>query len=267
MAKIESPAYLMYPDDILSSGRVASLRPLEELWYRRAIDLGWKNGGMPSDPKDFAGWVGRGCTVESATKIIAKFYVPHKKDPSLIVNERQEKERKLFLRKRKQKSEAGKRGMAKRWNSKSNGDNSVITEDNISIPISNSNKKEESPEANASALHQDVWNSFRVLLQKRGESEKAARGKIGKLIKKHGKEKIASAWNSEWVRVEESQEPFAYFSKLLDGYKHETEFEKKLKNAKRTHFEIYGQLDYEVAFTPERYGLDAEEYARYSASH
>jgi hypothetical protein len=153
MAVIQSPAYLMYPDDILASGRVNSLEPLEELWYRRAIDLGWKNGGMPADPCEFAGWVGRGCTVEAAAKIIAKLYVPHKKDPTKVVNERQEKERKLFFKKRKKKSDAGKLGMAKRWSRKGKDDNTVITEDNIPISISiptTSNeveKKEETPQA------------------------------------------------------------------------------------------------------------------------
>lgn len=139
----QSPALLWYPNDILSSGRVNALEPLEELWYRRALDHCWTSDGMPADPKEFAGWVGRGCTVESAEKIIARFFKPHKKDPSKVVNNRQEKERKILQQKRKQKSDAGKRGMAKRWKQKGNTDNSVITEDNISISISTSNKEEE----------------------------------------------------------------------------------------------------------------------------
>lgn len=136
-----SPAYLMYPSDMLSSGRVAALKPLEELWYRRALDLGWEHEGMPADAAEFAGWVGRGCTVAAAEKIIAKFYEPKRRDPSKVVNPRQEKERKLFLQKRKQKSEAGKQGMRNRWKQTTSSDNSVITEDNISIPISISNLK------------------------------------------------------------------------------------------------------------------------------
>ncbi len=137
MAKQEgSPAYLMYPSDILSSGRVAALSDREELWYRRALDLGWEHGGMPADPAEFAGWVGRKCTAAGAEKIIAKFYVPHKRDAAKVVNPRQEKERTLFNKKRKQKSEAGKRGMRNRWKQTGNDDNTVITEDNIPIPIS-----------------------------------------------------------------------------------------------------------------------------------
>lgn len=110
-----SPAYLMYPSDILSSGRVSALEPLEELWYRRAIDLGWPNGGMPADAMEFAGWVGRGCTVEAAEKIISKFYKPKPRDPSKVVNRRQEKERKAFAEKTRKNSESGLKAAKARW--------------------------------------------------------------------------------------------------------------------------------------------------------
>jgi len=110
-----SPAYLMYPGDILASGRVAALKPLEELWYRRALDLGWEHHGMPSDPVEFAGWVGRGCTVAGAEKIIAKFYKPKQRDASKVVNPRQEKERKAFITRTKNKSEVGKNAAKARW--------------------------------------------------------------------------------------------------------------------------------------------------------
>lgn len=140
----------MYPSDILASGRVAALSDLEELWYRRAIDLGWESGGMPAKPSDFAGWVGRGCTVAAARKLIKIFYEPHKKDAALVINPRQEKERQKFFKKQKQKSQAGKKGMASRWKQKTSGDNSVITEDNIPIPISIPIKEEEKREEAAS---------------------------------------------------------------------------------------------------------------------
>lgn len=137
----------MYPNDILSSGRVASLSPLEELWYRRALDHGWMNEGMPADPEEFAGWVGRGCTKEAAEKIISRFYVRRPNNADKVVNNRQEKERKLFRQKTKQKSDAGKKGMQKRWNKKTSDDNAVITplitKHNISIPISIPISKEE----------------------------------------------------------------------------------------------------------------------------
>lgn len=149
----QSPAYLMYPSDILSSGRVAALKPLEELWYRRALDLGWEHDGMPADATEFAGWVGRGCTVVGAEKIIAKFYEPHKRDADKVVNQRQEKERTNLRKSRQKKSEGGRKGMENRWKrdkQTTSDDNIVITKNiasnNISIPIpipiSLSNKKQ-----------------------------------------------------------------------------------------------------------------------------
>ncbi len=177
-----SPAYLWYPKDALSSGRVSALSPLEELWYRRALDHAWLNDGLPSDPAEFAGWVGRGCTAESAVKIIEKFFVPHKKDASKVVMPRQEKERTNLRKKNKQKSDAGKLGMAKRWKQKSNGDNTVITERNIPIPIPIAipkKEKEEEKKATTATISDDQWldslqsNPAYKLLQVRTEFSKA----------------------------------------------------------------------------------------------
>lgn len=108
------PAYLWYPKDVLSSGRVSMLTDLEELWYRRALDQSWLGDGIPGDPAEFAGWVGRGCTTEAAEKIISRFFVPHKKDPSKVVNLRQEIERTNLKKKSKVRSEAGRLSGVKR---------------------------------------------------------------------------------------------------------------------------------------------------------
>jgi hypothetical protein len=114
-------AYLMYPARILLSGRVKSLTPLEELWFRRALDFGWLDGGMPSDPQEFADMIERGCTVESATKIIGRFYTPHPKNATRVVNAQQEIERKKLKRKLKQRSEAGRISGQKRREAKDLG--------------------------------------------------------------------------------------------------------------------------------------------------
>lgn len=115
----QSPAYLWYPKDMLSSGRVAALSPLEELWYRRALDQSWLGDGIPADPEKFAGWVGRGCTVEGATKLIAEFFVPHRKDASKVVNLRLEQERTNLQKKAALRAKAGiESGRKRRANSK-----------------------------------------------------------------------------------------------------------------------------------------------------
>ncbi len=102
-----SPAYLWYPKDVMSSGRVAALSPLEELWYRRALDQSWLHVGMPKNAAEFAGWVGRGCTVESARKIMRTFFEFRMKGSENIFNEKQERLRKELRRKSKERSKAG----------------------------------------------------------------------------------------------------------------------------------------------------------------
>lgn len=147
MAKPErSPAMLWYVNDHLSSGKVNSLSPAEECWYRRSLDHAWMNDGMPADPDEFAGWVGRGCTIEAAQKIINKFYIAHKKDPSRVLNERQEKERRKLKEKTAKRIEAGRLSGVSRRKKRDldieQCSNKPRTKTNISssisIPISNS---------------------------------------------------------------------------------------------------------------------------------
>lgn len=145
------PAYLWYPKDVLSSGRVAALSDMEELWYRRALDQSWLGDGIPADPEGFAGWVGRGCTIDAAKKIIKQFFVPHKKDPSKVVNVRQEKERTNLKQKSKVRSEAGRRSGVKRRKQRDLDAeqlfNKMQTKPNIPIAIAN----EENTHNNADA--------------------------------------------------------------------------------------------------------------------
>lgn len=145
-----SPAYLWYPKDALSSGRIDELSASEECWYRRALDRSWLDDGIPADPAKLARQIKKGCTEKAAAMILETFFEPHKKDSAKRVNPRQEKERKKFSESQKQKSLAGKRGMEKRWKrdkQKTSGDNTVITplyqSYNIPIAIPSSIPKEE----------------------------------------------------------------------------------------------------------------------------
>lgn len=152
------PAYLWYPGDMLSSGNVAELSASEECWYRRALDFAWKDGGVPSDPEKFAKRIGKGCTKKAAEMILGTFFVVDPKRPDIALNKKQEKIRKEHTVFRKKKSEAGKKGMEKRWKSNkhtSSGDNSVnntaitqpitnhITKHNLSSSSSSSSSREE----------------------------------------------------------------------------------------------------------------------------
>lgn len=149
-----SPAYLWYPKDVISSGRVAALSPLEELWYRRSLDQSWLHEGMPDDPAEFAGWVGRGCTVKGAEKIIEKFFTFRTKVTGKVFNQKQEQLRKELRRKSRERSKAGiESGRKRRERSKLEAEqmfNKTETNLNIpsssSIPISLSSKKQSGDE-------------------------------------------------------------------------------------------------------------------------
>lgn len=141
----QSPAYLFYPKDILSSGRVSALTPLEELWFRRSLDQSWLHDGLPADPVEFAGWVGRGCTAKSAEKIIATFFRPHKKDTSKVVNPRQEIERAKWRKMRKERSRAGiVSGQSRR--AKKSQENAEKNNENYGNGVEKSNTKNQHPD-------------------------------------------------------------------------------------------------------------------------
>jgi len=139
MATPTSPAYLWYPKDAFFSGRMAELSATEECWYRRALDRCWMDGGVPADAAKCAKRIGKGCTAKAAQMLLDMFFQPHKKDPSLMINDRLEKERKKFAEKSKVRSAAGKESGRKRRERKQLGAeqmfDSVQTKTNIPIPI------------------------------------------------------------------------------------------------------------------------------------
>lgn len=93
MAKNDkSPAFRWYPKDVLTSQRVALLTLKEEGAYRRALDYCWLNGSLPSDPKDLARIIGKGCTVTIAKKI-KNLFVPLDGTNEKLVHDRLEFER------------------------------------------------------------------------------------------------------------------------------------------------------------------------------
>lgn len=132
----KSPAYLWYPKDALSSGRIAELSAEEECWYRRALDHSWLDEGLPADVEKCARRIGKGCTIEAAQMILETFF---RLDGSRnrYVNSRLEKERSTLRQNSKKKSAAGKAGAAKRWHNKTSDDSRRIADasQTHSIPI------------------------------------------------------------------------------------------------------------------------------------
>lgn len=149
----KSPAYLWYPDNVLASSRVDDLSPADECWYRRALDRSWMDEGVPADPVKFAkriSKIGHKCPTKTAAMILNEFFVPKKKDPTKMVNERQEKERKKYEENFRKKSNAGKVSGRKRREKKElsaeQRSNGVRTVNEHLIPILNPILKEEERE-------------------------------------------------------------------------------------------------------------------------
>lgn len=204
----KSPAYLWYPKDVMSSGRVAALTDLEELWYRRALDQSWLHCGMPVDPAEFAGWVGRNCTAESAKRIIDKFFQEHKKYPGKVFNKKQEALRKELRRKSKERARAGiESGRKRRERSKLKAEqvldscsNKTQTKPNIPIAVPSSSSKDKEQDsatqaetAESSPVERRIWSDGVDLLKRDGHFEKASRALLGKLIQEYGKQPVAEA--------------------------------------------------------------------------
>lgn len=104
----KSPAYLWYPKDVLTSGKVCELTAEEECWYRRALDHAWLDEGLPGDPGKCALRIGKGCTAEAAKMILEMFFEPDEKRSNKMVNIKQEELRRQLRIKSKKRAEAGR---------------------------------------------------------------------------------------------------------------------------------------------------------------
>lgn len=111
MAREDSPAYLWYPKDWLSSTRVALLELDEEGAYRRLLDHQWLNGRVPDSCAALARLCG---TTEAAMgriwKAIEHFFEPSADGLGGLQNARLEAIRCERDTRRKQKRDAGRKG-------------------------------------------------------------------------------------------------------------------------------------------------------------
>lgn len=88
----QSPAYRWYPKDALTSLRVLEMTLEEEGAYRRALDLCWLHGSLPSDPERLAKVIGKGASVLVARVVLPMFTIAEH-DPSRITHDRLDLER------------------------------------------------------------------------------------------------------------------------------------------------------------------------------
>lgn len=140
----KSPAYLWYPKDVISSGKVSELTASEECWYRRALDQSWLEIGLPADPAKAAKRIGKGCTTRAAAMILETFFYTDKKDANKKLNKKQEVLRKELRKKSAKRAEAGRLSGEKRREQRdlkaeqmlNKRSNKTRTKTNIPIPSS-----------------------------------------------------------------------------------------------------------------------------------
>ena len=113
MAVAKAPAFQFYPQDYLSSARVAEMTLEEEGVYIRLLCYCWSAGSIPADPERCARLAGKGCSVAVATTVQRAFN-EDPTDSTRLVHDRLEFEREKQQARREQASEAGKKSAAAR---------------------------------------------------------------------------------------------------------------------------------------------------------
>lgn len=90
----KSPAFQFYPNDWLSSPKIATMTPAEEGAYIRLLCYDWANDGIPDNDQQLAalsrlgeGWLKGGCP------LVRQCFNQHPTKPGHLTNQRLQKER------------------------------------------------------------------------------------------------------------------------------------------------------------------------------
>jgi uncharacterized protein YdaU (DUF1376 family) len=89
---MKSPAFQFYVTDYLGSQRVQMLSLEEEGAYIRLLAFCWQHGSIPSDPKQTAKLIGKGCSTNLA-RVVLGMFIKSSTDPDRMVHDRLETER------------------------------------------------------------------------------------------------------------------------------------------------------------------------------
>lgn len=108
MGTEKAPAFQFYPQDYLSSSRVAVMTLEEEGAYIRLLCYCWTMGSIPKDPVLCARLAGKGCSVEAVTNVQRAFN-DCSTDSQRLVHDRLEMEREKQRLRRESASNAGKK--------------------------------------------------------------------------------------------------------------------------------------------------------------
>jgi uncharacterized protein YdaU (DUF1376 family) len=104
---MKSPAFQFYPADYLSSQRVQMMTLEEEGAYIRLLCYCWLHGTIPSDLDMIARIIGKGGSTTLA-RVVQAMFNQHPTDPSLLVHDRLETERKKQLAWREKSAQGGR---------------------------------------------------------------------------------------------------------------------------------------------------------------
>jgi len=105
---MKSPAFQFYVTDYLGSQRVQLLTLEQEGAYIRLLSYCWQHGSIPSNHKEIATLVGKGCSTTLA-RVVARMFEPCPDDPSKLIHDRLEDERKKQEAWKAKCSEGGKK--------------------------------------------------------------------------------------------------------------------------------------------------------------
>jgi len=101
-----TPAFQFYPNDWLSSLKVACMTPEQEGAYIHLLCHDWANDGLPDDPAILAQLSRLGDKWDGAT-VVQNCFEKHPHKNGFITNKRLEIEREIQTNNRKQKSKSG----------------------------------------------------------------------------------------------------------------------------------------------------------------
>jgi len=144
----KSPAFQFYPQDWLSSPRIALMTLAEQGAYIRLLSFDWMNDGIPE--KDISRLSG----LQEVSDILIECFIAHPKKDGFLTNDRLLKERKKQKDFSTKKKRAGQAGAVKRWGKKGKGDSSAIAhpiaKDSFSSSSSSSTSVNKKPRAKSS---------------------------------------------------------------------------------------------------------------------
>lgn len=148
----KSPAFQFYPRDFLSDSNVIVMSLQERGAYITLLCHCWNDGSLPNEPERLARLCGVPVTMfRRLWPAIAPCFRLHPEEAERLVHPRLEKERAKQITYAAGQRESGKRGAAKRWAGKSDGEPMATPSPSNGKPIISPMAKNSSSSASASA--------------------------------------------------------------------------------------------------------------------